>query len=119
MYTTRSSTKQMADMAEQPMVPSQLEDMEDAEDAEDVEDAEYVEYVEDAEDAEEDAPSVTLSKLMDVMTRRLERLLAEQDKCDVGAGPSASANRGYSRLGKSLSPDVIWPPPSHDSTFKH
>ena len=42
-------------MAEQPTVPSYLVD------------------------AEEEAPSVSLSKLMDVMTKRLERLLAEQD----------------------------------------
>ena len=43
-------------MAEQPTVPSHLED------------------------AEEETPSVILSKLMDVMTKRLERLLAEQDE---------------------------------------
>ena len=42
-------------MAEQPTVPSHMED------------------------AEEEASSVSLSKLMDVMTKRLERLLAEQD----------------------------------------
>ena len=56
MYMTRSSTKRTADMAEQPTVPSHLED------------------------AEEGLPLVSLSKLMDVMTKRLERLLAEQDK---------------------------------------
>ena len=56
MYMTRLSTKRTADMAEQPTVPSYLED------------------------AEEEAPSVSLSKLMDVMTKRLERLLAEQDE---------------------------------------
>ncbi len=56
MYMTRSSTKRTADMAEQPTVPSHLED------------------------AEEEAPSVSLSKLMDVMTKRLERLLAEQNE---------------------------------------
>ena len=43
-------------MAKQPTVPSHLED------------------------AEEEAPSVSLSKLMDVMTKRLERLLAEQNE---------------------------------------
>ena len=43
-------------MAEQPTVPSHLED------------------------AEEEAPSVSLSKLMEVMTKRLERLLAEQNE---------------------------------------
>ena len=47
---------------------------------EDVGDMEYLGSVEGVEDVGEDAPSVILSKLMDVMTRRLERLLAEQDE---------------------------------------
>ena len=71
MYTTRSSTTRTADMTEQPTVPPQLEDVGDMED---------LGSVEGVEDVGEDAPSVSLSKLMDVMTRRLERLLAEQDE---------------------------------------
>ena len=50
-------TKQTADMAEQP-----------------------TSHPEDVEDAEEEAPSVILNQPMDVMTRRFEGLLAEQDE---------------------------------------
>ena len=51
-------TKRTADMAEQPTVPSHPEEVENL----------------------EEAPPVSLHKLMDVMTRRFERLLAEQDE---------------------------------------
>ena len=37
-------------------------------------------HVEDVEDAEEETPSVSLNKLMDGMTQRFERLLAEQEE---------------------------------------
>ena len=59
---TRSSTKRTADMAEQPTVQPHVGD------------------IGDVEDVEHDAPSVSLSHIMDVMTRRLERLLAQQDE---------------------------------------
>ena len=48
-------------MAEQPTVPLHPEDVE-------------------LEDIEEEAPSVSLLRLMDVMTKRFEQLLAKQDE---------------------------------------